>query len=428
MSPLNSQPEYSPWLHRIALLTAAVTLLLIYVGGQVTTRQAGMSVPDWPNSYGYNMFLFPINRWVGGIFYEHSHRLLATVVGFLSISMTLMAWGPAATIAGRRKIAQISKTSAAMALISIITEIAIKFLQPAGLLAKIFPQLIVAFAGILAVAAVAWFARSPESRRWVRWLTTAVLLGVIFQGVLGGLRVVLVKLDLAIVHGCVAQAFFCLASLLVLVTSRWWIDAPNLCYAGNAKAGRRLIALAVTCFCVVYLQLIIGAVMRHYQAGLAIPDLPLAYHHILPPTNQTELDAANRLRIWQLNLPPVTLSQIWLHFSHRLGACIVTLAVIFLSGAILGRHRRHPALFRPALILLLLLITQITLGILTVYLRKPADITSAHVAVGASVLVTAFIIAVRAMRLYSLSFRAADLANPWAAATPGAASAHPLAT
>ena len=62
------------------------------MGGLVTSHGAGMSVPDWPNSYGYNMFTFPPSKWVGGIFYEHTHRLMGTVVGMLSIALTIFAW------------------------------------------------------------------------------------------------------------------------------------------------------------------------------------------------------------------------------------------------------------------------------------------------------------------------------------------------
>src|SRR3954454_23932849 len=152
--------RYNPWVHRIALLTAAATFPLIFMGGLVTSHGAGMSVPDWPNSYGYNMFLFPPRLWVGGILYEHTHRLMGTVVGMFSIALALAAWK--------------------------------------------------------------W-----ETRRWARRLAYAVLGAVIFQGILGGLRVVLVKLDLAIVHACVAQAFFCLATLAAIVTSRWWKTAPD---------------------------------------------------------------------------------------------------------------------------------------------------------------------------------------------------------
>src|SRR4051795_3878001 len=150
-----SDTRYNPWLHRIALLTAAATFPLIFMGGLVTSHGAGMSVPDWPNSYGYNMFLFPPRLWVGGILYEHTHRLMGAIVGLLSIVLVICAW-------------------------------------------------------------------RMESRRWVRWLAYAVLGAVIFQGVLGGLRVVLVKLNLAIVHACVAQAFFCLTAFTCVVTSKWW--------------------------------------------------------------------------------------------------------------------------------------------------------------------------------------------------------------
>src|SRR5438477_5657271 len=87
-----SQLPYHPALHRIAVLTACATFPLIFMGGLVTSHQAGMSVPDWPNSYGYNMFLFPPRFWVGGILYEHTHRLMATVVGFLSIVLAIWAW------------------------------------------------------------------------------------------------------------------------------------------------------------------------------------------------------------------------------------------------------------------------------------------------------------------------------------------------
>src|SRR5215218_4095672 len=179
-------PRYCSRLHLVALLTAAATFPLIFMGGLVTSHGAGMSVPDWPNSYGYNMFLFPPRLWVGGILYEHTHRLMGTVVGMLSILLAVQAW-------------------------------------------------------------------RTEPRRWVQWLATSVLGAVIFQGVLGGLRVVLVQLDLAVVHACFAQAFFCLAALMVVVTSRWWHEVSN--DSGNG-AGIAVIRLAVIAVAVVYLQLV----------------------------------------------------------------------------------------------------------------------------------------------------------------------------
>src|ERR1700742_4571586 len=86
---MNESPN-NRWLHRFAVLTALATLALIGLGGLVTSHEAGMSVPDWPNSYGYNMFLFPPSKWVGGILYEHTHRLLASTLGLLVV--VLMRW------------------------------------------------------------------------------------------------------------------------------------------------------------------------------------------------------------------------------------------------------------------------------------------------------------------------------------------------
>jgi protoheme IX farnesyltransferase len=71
------------WRRRFTFLTSLLTLCLIYAGSLVTSTGSGLSVPDWPTTYGENMFTFPVSRWVGGIFYEHSHRLLASLVGFL---------------------------------------------------------------------------------------------------------------------------------------------------------------------------------------------------------------------------------------------------------------------------------------------------------------------------------------------------------
>jgi cytochrome c oxidase assembly protein subunit 15 len=278
------------------------------------------------------------------------------------------------------------------------------------------------FVGFCAIALtiVAW---TTESRRWVRWLATAVLGMVIFQGVLGGLRVVLVKLDLAIVHACVAQAFFCLAALVCVVTSRWWIEAPDL-----SDSSPRLVWLAIGCVVIVYAQLVVGAVMRHNQAGLAIPDLPFAYGKLLPPTNSDELLAANHQLIHLIDssanphdrdLPrSVTLFQVWIQFAHRIGALLVSGAILALVVEVFRNRQFYPsAIKRPAFLLVLLLLLQLTLGVLTVVLRKPADVASAHAAVGALVLVTCFILSVRGLRLYSSAMRARRSAPLAAAST-----------
>src|SRR4051794_41265014 len=93
-----SESAHNRWLHRYAVLTALSTVVLIGIGGLVTSHGVGMAVPDWPTTYGYNMFFFPISQWVGGIFYEHTHRLVASVVGLLVVALTRWLGGRASRL------------------------------------------------------------------------------------------------------------------------------------------------------------------------------------------------------------------------------------------------------------------------------------------------------------------------------------------
>ena len=360
----------------------------------MTSHHAGMSVPDWPNSYGYNMFLFPPSQWVGGILYEHTHRLAGTVVGFLSVVMTLFAWGAARRQRVRLGLIVVTIVSGFWAGLTIA--VATWALAHLSQRARDFGnQFAVAAGGVSLVLLVASFANMREPRRWVRWLATGVLGAVLLQGLLGGLRVVLIKLDLAIVHACVAQAFFCLAVLMVVVTSRWWSNASEM---KQDNTGRRLAFLGAATVFTILLQLIVGATMRHLDAGLAIPDLPLSYGKILPPRSPDVLAGINHQR-WIESLEPLTFTQIWIHFGHRIGAVLVSILVLWLTIGVL-RSQTQRGLRGPAALLLILLTGQLTLGVLTVLLRKPADVASAHVAVGALTLAGSFLLTVRLWRLY----------------------------
>ena len=173
--------------YRLALATLGATCVLILLGGLVTNTGAALAVPDWPNTFGYNMILFPWSRMVGGILYEHSHRLMGALVGLLTLLLAGALW------------------------------------REGGRLRRL---------GLIAVAAV------------------------IAQGVLGGLRVVLLEDTLAIFHGCLAQAFFSLLAVIVLLT------APR----GRVAAGPvepALKGLAVLAAVVVYVQIVFGALLTH---------------------------------------------------------------------------------------------------------------------------------------------------------------------
>src|SRR5213592_3955282 len=89
---IRSEPKSMSWLNRFAWFTAFATLLLICSGGMVTSKGVGLAVPDWPTTFGYNMFLFPVSKWVGGILFEHTHRLMGSIVGFLTIILAMWLW------------------------------------------------------------------------------------------------------------------------------------------------------------------------------------------------------------------------------------------------------------------------------------------------------------------------------------------------
>ncbi|TWT94576.1 COX15/CtaA family protein [Stieleria varia] len=199
--------EYSPttaarWLHRLSLLSVCLVWPLIWVGGLVTTYDAGMAVPDWPNTYGYNLFLYPLSTWISGPFdllIEHGHRLLGAVVGVVAISMLI------ASIIGER-------------------------------------------------------------RRWVTGLTIAILLAVISQGALGGVRVVFGDRTLAMIHGCFGPVVFALCGVAVVVTSRRWFDRKWNQKATAEKRrtlGRSAVFLAFAPVLLSYAQLVLGAQLRH---------------------------------------------------------------------------------------------------------------------------------------------------------------------
>jgi cytochrome c oxidase assembly protein subunit 15 len=312
--PSSSQPN--SWLHRFALLTGIATLILICSGGMVTSKGVGLAVPDWPTTFGYNMFLFPISQWVGGIFFEHTHRLIASTVGFMTIILAVWIW-------------------------------------------------------------------RADDRRWLRNLGFAALAAVIVQGVLGGLRVTLLKDEIGIFHACLAQAYLGMLVLITLATSRLW---RRISFdPSSAPAVRTLSRVVISTTLVIYFQLGLGATMRHQHRDLSILDFPAAYGSIIPDTSPAKLAQVNAWREARA-LSDVTASHIWLQMIHRFVALIIATGVI--ASLLLSRRTGPEAgmLSRFADIWFLLLACQITLGAWVIWSNKAADIATAHVAVGATML------------------------------------------
>ncbi len=293
------QISYSPWLHRIALITAGATFLLIVIGGIVTSTESGLAVPDWPTTFGYNMFLYPLSEMVGGILYEHSHRLMGSLVGMLTIVLLVMLF-------------------------------------------------------------------VKETRKWVIWLGITALIGVSVQGVLGGLRVTELNPNFAILHACLAQAFFALLCGICLFTSSDWIENQHQSETNvDNVTAKKLRRLSLITTCLIYIQLIFGAILRH---------------------------TGNRLD------------------AHLLFAFLVALHIFLLMRRFLslGEVSQDFGLQLP-LILFGLLLVQLLLGFgayitkLTVFGEAVSTlltdiITTSHVAVGALMLVSSFVLTLKLYR------------------------------
>lgn len=353
--------------HRLAVALALGTLLLIAIGGLVTSHGAGMAVPDWPNSYGYNMFAFPASQWIGGILYEHSHRLWASFIGFLVLALAVWVNGTSSRAWLRWGGALLVALGVSLAFKNSVSLGNIVFLTGTGLVSMV----------------LSWFwPACPPGPKSFRILCGVALALVIVQGLLGGLRVVLLMDGLGIVHAALAQAFFCLCAVIAVVSSPWWIGGGGKSLPPTSHRSLRWVVptLAIA----IFLQLLLGASMRHQHAGLAIPDFPLAYGKLWPPTDPAFLESINNTRVDVRDFHPITAGQILLHMAHRLTAlAIVGWVVVVVVLAFRGPTGiwRLWSLTGAGLVGV-----QVALGAWTVWSNKAADVATAHVVIGAATL------------------------------------------
>src|SRR5438552_18839458 len=303
-------------LNRFTCFICVAALFLICSGGMVTSKNVGLAVPDWPTTFGYNMFLFPVSKWVGGILFEHTHRLIASAVGFLTIILASWLW-------------------------------------------------------------------SSESRRWVRNLGLVALAGVILQGILGGLRVTMLRDEIGIFHACVAQAFLALLVVIGLVTTNFWRSLEEIDINPKKLTPIRRLAIAITL--AIYAQLALGATMRHQHRDLSILDFPTANGAWIPDTSTTALAKINAWRD-ALGLSDVDAFQIWLQMAHRFLALIIAIIVVAFCLRVWRDAPGVAALKRLSIFWVVLVACQIALGAWTIWSNKAADIATAHVAVGAIML------------------------------------------
>ncbi len=284
-----------------------------------------MSVPDWPTTYGYNMFLFPVSKWVDGIFYEHSHRLIASGVGLMTL--VLAAW--------------------------------------------IF---------------------AADQRRWVKYLGAAAFVAVCLQGVLGGLRVTLYKDELGIFHAMLAQSFLCAVGILSVATSGKFLRGGWDIF--NPDPVLRNLVLGTTA--AVFLQLGLGATMRHEHAGLSIPDFPLAYGKWIPDSDPEAVAAINATRVTDGQVPTSALF-IWVQMAHRALAALVLAGVIAVYQRASAASRLRVTKLWSSMWLGLVAV-QTALGAWTIWSNKAADIATTHMALGALILLLGALFSFRLCR------------------------------
>ncbi|MCG8587492.1 MAG: COX15/CtaA family protein, partial [Pirellulales bacterium] len=243
----------------MAVVLACATFPLIWIGGLVTTVDAGMAVEDWPTTFGYSMFLYPLVKWIYGpadVFFEHGHRLYASCVGLLTIAAMLVTW-------------------------------------------------------------------AYEPRRWVRVMSVAALLLVIGQGLLGGMRVIEDEILLAKIHGCVGPLFFALCAAWATVTSSRWQQTRERIESGYAST---IIGLALFATVLAYVQLVVGAQLRHVSLTMTASAFrtALVFHLFL--------------------------------------AAVLALHIVALAAIAWLPKRQDPWVRRPATILAALLVAQLVLG------------------------------------------------------------------
>jgi cytochrome c oxidase assembly protein subunit 15 len=234
--------------------------------------------------------------------------------------------------------------------------------------------------------------------------------GVILQGILGGLRVTMMKDQIGIFHACVAQAFLGLLVFIALVTTKLWLSlsdgrgaveggapaTPGLDSRSQTPGSPELAPLSLTRFSpikalaiaitvAIYVQLALGATMRHQHRDLAILDFPTANGAWIPDTSAATLAKINAWRDRRA-LSDVSAFQIWLQMAHRFVAVIIAIAIVAFWSRVLRQMRDFAVLKRLSLLWVVLVFGQITLGGWVIWSNKAADVATTHVALGALML------------------------------------------
>jgi len=351
--------------HRYSIGVAAATVLLIWWGAAVTTKQAGMVYVDWPLSEGS---VNPEN-WLKQLpyFLEHGHRLIASVVGLL----TLVLFATAFVRSG--------KNAVELVLVVIMLGVMVDLVRRGGAEKMIAERKEVFWwmASAMGLLVVVWLAFSWKFRKWSLTckLSALALVLVTFQALLGGIRVTEISNTFAVIHGCLAQGFFCLLILIVLASSPRWPKWKPVLESGT----RNVVCVGTTILCsAVFVQLILGALMRHHHRhGLVDSGILLTGGSWLPASDNSILV---------------------IMFLHKYWGFLVATLTISLSVWV-TRHLEKGQLHRYLIkVMALVLGIQIFLGICVIMTGKSFWITNFHVLNGLLIMALSFVTAMFSWR------------------------------
>ena len=359
---------YRRWLYGLAVLTAVMTFILICMGGLVTSTDSGLAVPDWPTTFGYNMFLYPLSKTVSGFLFSIHPNLKAdlddsnpSVALRTALEKNEISVSENVIISAEERGSRWRLTDGENARTYTLIESGDRLdVYVHGVLYEHSHRLIGSVVGFLTIGLMVsiW---AKDARTWMKWLGFIAFVAVVAQGVMGGLRVTNLSRALAIIHACFAQAFFALTASLALFTSRSWLGASEKIEAANTS---RLKNLSLITVCLIFVQFVFGAVLRH---------------------------TGNRLD------------------AHLLFAGLVTIHIFLLLRRILQDHLENRLLVRLILLLSGLLAVQLALGFGAFVTEFTAlgkgmspvagvAITTAHVAIGALMMVSSVLLALNVFR------------------------------
>lgn len=345
-------PAYRRWLHRFSFVVLTATFALVAIGGHVTSTESGMAVPDGWFTFGWWSLFAPPSEW----------------------------WNQFGTFWEHTHRLQGNVV------------------------------------GMLTIVMAVWLWRTQKARPVLRWSGVLMLVLVCIQGALGAFRVDFNEIAIAFIHGINGQIILCLWVLVAAALSKPWVErVAEIRQRRASRAPRKLRWFTLAMLVALFVQLTLGAAVRHYKADKSLPDFPLHYGQVIPPMSQDTLDAAYlayhaeqfglsleeaQAAGWSNRSPRnntivVPVWKVHLQFAHRLWAYALLIAGVTLVVITLRSKLDQRLLLTPALLLLSLFVLQVSLGAITVMTETDVFAATMHQATGALLIATATWLAIR---------------------------------